>query len=72
MKAGNLSLKNSLESFVIDEADMILFHGYGNDVRYVHDFPLLSLSLSLSLQLNVYIVVGFTALWSPVSSSHSL
>mmetsp|Transcript_47627 Transcript_47627/g.119920 ORF Transcript_47627/g.119920 Transcript_47627/m.119920 type:complete len:674 (-) Transcript_47627:46-2067(-) len=42
LKAGNMSLKHSLHSFVIDEADLVLFHGYGNDVSYL--VPLLNAS----------------------------
>lgn len=35
LEAGNVSLKDSLESLVIDEADLILSYGYDADVTLV-------------------------------------
>ncbi len=47
---GRLSLKDSLEVLVIDEADQVLLHGYGDDVKeiVVSLPPICQVSLSLA------------------------
>ena len=49
-RTGRLSLKDSLEVLVIDEADQVLLHGYGDDVKeiVVSLPPICQVSLSLA------------------------
>ncbi|KAJ0403827.1 hypothetical protein P43SY_003924 [Pythium insidiosum] len=37
LEAGNLSLKDSVQTVVIDEADLVLSFGYGEDIRAIYN-----------------------------------
>lgn len=37
LEAGNLTLKNSVQTVVIDEADLVLSFGYGEDIRMIYN-----------------------------------